>query len=86
MKKTYKKPEILFESFSMSTNIAGDCESIVGNPTRGTCGVLGNEPGIDNLFFATMTGVDGCQFEAEDSTNNTFCYHIPEGGPNWFNS
>ena len=41
MKKEYSKPIVVFENFTLSTNIAGTCESIVGNPSKGTCAVLG---------------------------------------------
>lgn len=86
MKKAYSKPEIVFESFSLSTNIAGDCEEIVGNPAKGTCGVLGNEPGIDNLFSSSVTGIDGCQMWMDVDVYNGFCYHVPEDTHELFNS
>lgn len=86
MKKTYTKPEIVFESFSLSTNIAGDCESIVDNPTKGTCGVLGNEPGVDNLFSASVVGFDGCQMWSDTDAYDGFCYHVPDDNHELFNS
>ena len=88
MKKTYTKPEILFESFSMSTSIAGDCESIVGNASRGTCPV---EFGLLKIFLTPAGGcsdTDDVVFEpaGDDGKYNGLCYHVPSGGDNYFNS
>lgn len=87
MKKTYKKPEISFESFLMSTNIAGNCEGpAVGNPSRGSCGIPGSAPGM-NLFSADVgSGVNGCQVFTKDYPNDSFCYHNPTEYNNLFNS
>ena len=85
MKKEYSAPRIFFESFQMSTNIAGDCEGIVDNPTKGVCGVKGSVEGLD-LF---VTGVSGCVIPNEDSYtigSDTFCYHSPTEYNNLFNS
>jgi hypothetical protein len=41
MKKVYTKPEIMFEDFTLSTNIAGDCEGEFVNATKGSCAVTG---------------------------------------------
>ena len=89
MKKTYTKPEISFESFLMSTNIASQCEGEpVGLPARGTCGVPGS--GGDVLFSASVQGANGCTLDwtllngADDY--NGFCYHNPTEYNNLFNS
>ena len=86
MKKTYMKPEIVFESFASSTNIAGDCESIVGNATKGTCAVMGT--GNIAMFDGT---VSACVFKPEDMGGTKdewdgFCYHVPTEYANLFNS
>ena len=88
MKKEYCKPIVVFENFSMSTNIAGTCDRIVNNPTQGTCGIPGSAPDM-NLFSANV-GKD-CQildefFDGNDGKYDGFCYHVPEGGPSLFNS
>lgn len=87
MRKTYSKPDIVFENFAISTNIAGDCESIVGNPAKGTCAVLGTG-GID-MFDGTVGAV--CVFKPEDMGGvkdqwDGFCYHVPTEYNNLFNS
>ena len=86
MKKLYSKPEIMFESFTLSTNIAGDCERVVGNPAKGTCGILGSEPGVDNLFSATVTGTSGCQIWNNADDYDGYCYHTSVDTKNLFNS
>lgn len=84
MKKTYVKPQILFENFSLDTNIAGDCESIVGNPAKDTCGVPGSDG--SSLF---STSVSGCDFDWDGLAGDNydgFCYHAPTDENNLFNS
>ena len=88
MKKAYVKPEIVFESFLLSTSIAGNCESIVGNPSKNVCGIPDENdiPGM-NLFIGTVNGCDIKVAEDEYTDgNNTFCYHNPTEYNNLFNS
>lgn len=83
MKKTYTKPEISFESFLMSTNIAGDCEKpFVNNASKGTCAVLGTG-GI--AVFDSSVGA-ACKFTAENDQWDGLCYHVPTEAANLFNS
>lgn len=90
MKKAYQKPEIMFESFSLSVNIAGNCESIVGNPSKGSCGVLTSSG--DVIFDSSVTGASPCWFKPSDmgSTKDDewdgFCYHVPVDTKDLFNS
>ena len=87
MKKIYVSPEIVYEDFSLSTNIAGDCESIVGNPAKGTCSLPTSDPDT-NIF---STGINGCDTYPEDlgfgtDTYDGFCYHVPSQNYSLFNS
>ena len=100
MKKVYKKPEIMFESFASSVNIAGDCEVTTNTPNSGYCGLdLGG--GVGFLFL----NIEGSQCTppfAVDAKKNeygvfdgstsydgddfdTLCYHVPTDN-NLFNS
>lgn len=77
MKKVYTAPQILFESFTMSTNIAAGCEAIVDNPTKGICAYT-----YDDEFAGTVsiftTQVSGCSVtEVKEDGYNGFCYHVP---------
>lgn len=82
MKKTYTKPQILFESFAMSTNIAAGCEIIITNSTKNVCGYEGSAPGV--VIFTNE--VTGCLFPQVDTDANGFCYDVPVQTNNLFNS
>ena len=86
MKKEYIAPQILFESFTMSTNIAGNCESIVNNATKGTCAVesSGGISVFDGSISACIFTPDG--MGQEKDTWDGFCYHVPTEYNNLFNS
>lgn len=86
MKKLYTAPQILFESFSMSTNIAGDCESIIDTQAKGTCAVLssGNIAIFDGSVSACFFTPEGMG-QAKDTWDG-FCYHVPTEYNNLFNS
>lgn len=90
MKKEYVKPQIMFENFTLSSNIAGDCEHLTNLPSNNTCGLYFT--GIGNVF---LTGMGGCSdMQVGDgisgdgyigSGNDAICYHVPFG-ENLFNS
>ena len=86
MKKTYTKPEISFESFLMSTNIAGDCEKKTNLPSNTTCGM--KLEGLGVVFTTTMNGCTGykVEMEMENAQLNGVCYHVPNPDNNLFNS
>ena len=78
MKKTYEKPQILFEDFSLSVSIAANCEY---------------KPKDDALFLPGegFVFVEGCDVPmvgdiAGDGAYNEICYHVPTGTVNVFNS
>lgn len=89
MKKTYSKPEIVFESFSLSTNIAGDCETKTNTQYSGSCGY----PLRGEVLF--ILGMYGCTTGPQESIagdgstiigNDEVCYHVPTSYNNLFNS
>ena len=80
MKKTYIKPEILFEDFTLSTNIAAGCDTKIDTTARDQCGY---EFGGMVLF---LTGIAGCSDVITDGTYDGFCYHNPSNLNNLFNS
>lgn len=89
MKKTYTKPEIVFESFVLSTNIAGDCEAkaqTFANYSESGCGYL---LGTNIIFGTDLTGCKGDDNyrQVEPNTGwNSICYHVPSEANNIFNS
>ena len=76
MKKVYTKPEIMFETFTLSENIAGDCNTIIDSANSGNCAyeVYDEFLGIQNIF---VTGVDACKITEADGEYNGICYHTP---------
>jgi hypothetical protein len=83
MKKQYEKPKILFESFTLSTSIAGDCDEIITNATKNICGY---EPPRMPGYVIFLEKVTGCITTADDGSNNGVCYHNPTPTTKLFNS
>lgn len=84
MKKSYVKPQVYFENFHLSANIAGECEAIVKNQSKGTCGYT-----MGNMVIFTMTDpIDVCSTQIEDGSEqyNKLCYHGPYAANNVFSS
>lgn len=83
MKKTYEKPEVFFENFSLCTNIAAGCElktNLQSSNMHGCGYVFGRgEPMVFTLDI-------GCETTAGDGVYNGICYHIPTEANNLFNS
>lgn len=85
MKRTYSKPEIAFESFNLSANIAANCEIIIPTPYSGTCGYA-YEGGNGTTMFTSEAGTAVCNIAINDDESNGFCYHVPIESNNLFNS
>lgn len=84
MKKSYSAPDIVFESFSLSTSIAA-CD-IETNFSVGTCGYE-VYPG----FMIFSVGIDRCGVPIEGeifetSDGDAICYNNPSGLTNLFSS
>ena len=88
MRKTYSSPDIVFEDFALSTNIAAGCEEKPDNQTEG-CGVKWGKK------FIFMDGMTGCTSQVTegstsgnmvDEDNNGLCYHNPSESYNVFYS
>lgn len=84
MKKTYSKPEIMFEDFTLAVNIAAGCEKKINNPSQGACGVP-TSSGETIFTDAVCDYTPGFYGQAEDQWDG-FCYHVPSEGSNIFNS
>lgn len=81
MKKVYTKPAIMFEDFTLSTNIAGSCEIKTNTPNAGKCAYEGDEE-----YPIFTDAVSACITKWQDTENNGFCYHVPIVTNNLFNS
>ena len=89
MKKKYSKPDIFFEDFSLSTNIAAGCEE---EPTTSTdaCGIKfgkGKFIFTSELYGCNRVipdGSDDREVNMVDDKGNGLCYHNPTEGYNVF--
>ena len=80
MKKTYAKPQIVFESFQLTANIAGDCNTRPNSTNEATCGY--NDNGW--IIFQSNTV---CNFPIrQDGIYDRICYHVPTGDISVFTS
>ncbi len=81
MKRVYEKPQIMFEDFSLSVDIAAGCE-VSSNFARNECTI--SLPGVGNVF---LEGVAVCQTAIDDgSAGDGICYHVPTDTNNLFAS
>ena len=84
MKKVYSKPEIVFENFSLTTNIAGGCEVKTWTPTNADlCAYQPPRFPDLNIFLEESSA---CTTKEADGEYDGFCYHIPTETNNLFNS
>ena len=76
MKKSYSKPQIVFESFTLSTDIASGCNLTNVNQASASagCGLWVDD--FDVLF--NMGTGSACSVGPDDGQNNTICYHNPD--------
>lgn len=86
MKREYSKPEIVFESFALSTNIAASCAIDTNQHSQNVCGMY--FPGIGNVF---TSGVSVCEKvvnpdDPGEELFNRYCYHVPTEARALFNS
>lgn len=77
MKKTYSKPQIMFEAFTLSTNIASGCGVITKLPGEGTCGFTPERWPSDVIIFTTDMN---CNTAPEDTEFDGLCYDNPSAG------
>lgn len=80
MKKTYVKPEAIFEDFELSASIAMGCKVASGHSMTG-CPV--EIPGVGKLFSANQN----CKYKYELGEGDAeFCYHNPSDSLRLFTS
>ena len=79
MKKNYSKPEIVFESFKLSTSIAGNCAEgfQTNSSTLESC-----EYNHNGMIIFGSTNNDCVTFKHDEET----CYQVPVEGVTLFNS
>lgn len=86
MKKVYEKPQFMFESFEMSTNIASGCQytNVTYTSDQNGCGyqVSGDRFNNEITIFTSDATCDVTQADGYDG----LCYHVPTAGNTIFNS
>ncbi len=70
MKKTYVKPELYFENFELSSNIATGCVTITKLQSKETA--CGYNDGVDVIFTEAMSGC-----VVKDDGTGKICYDVP---------
>lgn len=73
MKKTYTKPQIIFEDFILSANIAGNCEVKTETSSRGNCAYTYIDEFFGEMKLFTLD-VGACSDKEQDGYNG-ICYH-----------
>lgn len=96
MKKKYEKPMVLFEDFTMSTNIAGDCDVLTSSPNeKSSCAYTDEyfDPTIGmpvevNIFLVGNGNCTTTQVVESDTISGYqgVCYHVPTETSDLFNS
>lgn len=81
MKKSYVKPQVFFEDFQLSANIAGVCD-IPTNHAEDECQWTVEVPGIGKAF---VTEGMGCGYSPNDGDYGV-CYHVPVDASRLFTS
>ena len=79
MKKQYVKPELYFENFELSANIATGCEA----PTNHTKDQCAYSAGGESVF---VEGVTNCTTITQDGQWGDLCYHNPSENNKLFTS
>lgn len=82
MKKTYSKPEIMFENFAVSTNIASGC-GILTNYAKDQCGYEYTDEWGDkyNIFL-----IQGACTTTQPEGFDGICYHVAADTSSLFTS
>ena len=78
MKKVYRKPDIFFESFMMSSSIANECDGPKGN--SGDPYVCEYEENGMVLFNTATPDTNDCEWD------DIWCYHVTADSQGVFGS
>lgn len=80
MKKTYVKPQIVFDSFELSQSIAAGCR-FLSNHEYGAC-ALDPGDGVPTIFADSSI----CDYIKIPGEYNEFCHHNPDDQHSVFSS
>ena len=77
MKKIYNKPNIFFEDFRLSSNIAGNCN--IKTNTQDDENTCGGYDDNGTILFASLKSCEYTQYQ-----DFGLCYHVPTGSSSVF--
>lgn len=83
MKKGYTKPEIMFESFSLCTNIAAGCDEKTSLQGMDACGWIPDNKWTGGTIFISAPI---CETTPAGTGYDSLCYNVPSEDYNLFNS
>lgn len=87
MKKSYVKPQVFFESFQLSADIAGNCGASYKNNDNVTYRDLISGCGYTfNGKKVFVSQEQGCVYESQTGEEYGICYHVPVAGDTLFAS
>ena len=91
MKKTYTKPALTLEYFTLTQSIAISCgwkdEDYIGFPTHGEKSTCGWNDGFGGVYWTSTTICKGAEIGyPEDFPVGEVCYNNPNGQPQIFAS
>lgn len=84
MKRNYQKPDIFYEDFALSSNIANSC-SLANHST--TCSIHGTTDGrfiYDGFSFFSGELGSSCDFGPQDDVGFNICYDVPSDDSRMF--
>lgn len=85
--KKYSTPDIVFESFSLSTSIAGNCGYKTDIKSQGDCYVqFGAVKVFTSQVGGCLSNVGNGGVIIDSGVFNGLCYHVPTNGNNVFMS
>lgn len=90
MKRIYQKPDVFFEDFAFSSNIASSC-SISNHNQAGNCTYHGNQGSAETGCEFISNGLSifnqgSCMAYPQDDTIFNLCYHVPTDDSRMFAS
>lgn len=84
MKREYKKPVVVFENFSLSTNVASCGFEATFDASLGKWGCKAYMLRSGEVIF--MEAFSGCTTVEASGNYNGYCYHVPLVSLNLFGS
>lgn len=92
MRKIYQKPDVFFEDFAFSSNIAGNCSALFDlHRADHTCNFKATSSSADackfvDNGFVVFTNDSSCEILCQEDDPFNLCYHVSVDTNRMFNS